>query len=138
MSLAGWFELFAAHHLKQHPECKLPPFSPGDRFWRGIQERLISAGVVDLDAACKLSTAFENFNLDPAQHLAKFSEFLGARNRGNGSDSASCDYETTRAGSRTCVDCQGNGLAQRFRRHSLGKRPGAYLIFYCMCPMGRL
>lgn len=135
-TVAEWFPDWIAEHLDRHPWSGLPgPMDDGaETLYGAWQEAFAREGIAEPDAteASKRLVAVDVF---PGQHFVKLLELARALSAGRGLKVAESPEDTARRKSRGCPECDGQGVAVRFRHHS---RPlGAPVYLHCVCLLGR-
>lgn len=132
--LESWFPTWLKVHLKLHKHTGLPdPASEeGKVVYRVWARHFRDLEVTEAEAA-EASERLYGLAVHEARHFATLLEMIRASRSGRDLAVAEDPEVTARRQSRTCTECEGNGLALRYRQKTIA----APLLLYCLCPLGR-
>lgn len=141
-----WFAAFLERHIARHPRADWPDSEAASEFYRGFRGNLVLHGLTEEVA----DLASERLMAQPPEYLDRH---VGAileaarsifRERAqSGQGHATDSRDAALLASLACPDCEGQGLATRWRRRSAGgvdakgNPLGPTITLYCTCPMGR-
>jgi hypothetical protein len=132
--LEVWFRDWLKVHLKLHRHAGLPdPTTEEGRVEFRVWARKFREAEVTEAEATDASERLYGMAVHEARHFFTLLDMIAASRTGRELRVAEDPEATARRASRTCPECEGLGLAVRYRQ----RRPGPPVVLTCVCPLGR-